>query len=168
MKYQTKAQIITSIFILFIGILIIGCGSESSAGSIKSPTKETPIAGTAEQQARFRDTFNTQYTRDSVWATAFENAFSNAFGADSLQEFLKRKTLQHIAFSENHEINGTERGKFVINNGVTLTVNGVVYGSITIMKGGFLRNNGAVYGNIENLGGQFEDNGILQGALLMR
>ncbi len=168
MKYQVKTQLITSAFILIVIMLTMGCGEEAGSNPIQKPTKAVPIEGTAEEQARFRDTFHTQYTRDSIWVTAFENAFSSAFGADSLQKFLTRKTLPHIAFSEDHEINGTERGLFAINNGVTLTVNGVVYGSITVMKGGFLRNNGVIYGNIENLGGRVEDNGILQGALLTR
>ncbi|MFN7117527.1 MAG: hypothetical protein ACK4TA_12065 [Saprospiraceae bacterium] len=170
MKYQLKLQIITLVVTVgLIGMHIAACSNaEGGASAVKAPTKDAPIAGTTEQQQRYRETFQPMYSRDSVWSVAFETAFANAFGQDSLKKFLSRKDLPRIAFSQNHEINGTERGEFVVNSGVTLTINGIVYGRITILKGGYLRNNGAVYGNIENLGGQFEDNGFLQGALLTR
>lgn len=167
MKNSLKKQFITLIIGIITNFLFIGCGNSGNATAIKAPTKEAPIAGTQEQQDIFRATFATEIGKDSVWVTAFEKAFAGAFGADSLKQFLSRKTLPNVAFGQNYEMKGTERGNFVINNGVTLIVSGVAYGRVEILKGGALVNRGTIYGTIENRGGQFEDTGFHQGALVM-
>lgn len=161
-----KKQIISIIIISLLGIA--ACNEAGSAAAIKQPTTEVPIAGTEEQQALYRATFATEIGKDSIWARAFEKAFTSAFGADSLKQFLNQQTLPHIAINANQEIKGTERGEFVINAGATLTVNGILYGRVVIDKGGELINRGNIYGNIENSGGIFEDSGFHQGALITR
>lgn len=166
-KLVKKHILIINVLVVAITILFAACSS-NPASNIKEPTPQAPIAGTAQQQATFQQVFNESYARDSVWAVAFENAFSSAFGQDSLKKFMDRKTLPHIAYSEDHEIKGTMRGDIAVNHGVTLTVSGIVYGGISIKKGGKLINNGAIYGNVENAYGEYIENGILQGALVTR
>ena len=167
-KKHSMFYILLFALVTVVTFTFSACNNAGKASNVKKPTKDAPIAATQEQQDVFRSTFATEIGKDSVWVTSFEKAFSATFGADSLKGFLKRETLPHVAINGNQEINGTERGEYIINAGGILTVNGVVYGRILIMKGAELINRGAIYGNVENAYGIFEDTGFHQGALITR
>jgi|GEM_PF-6107030 hypothetical protein len=128
---------------------------------------DTAAAEIAKKERTFQSVFNTLFTRDSIFETAFNQAFTQAYGADSLQNFQKDRGLTTVQVTGIYNLSGVRKGRFIVPAGSTLHNTGILIGRIQI-DGGRVQNEGVIVGNVTNEGGEFQDNGLLQGALLMK
>lgn len=150
-----ELKLIVSVIII---VFFTSCNNQTAGSSNAKSTK---------QEETFLSVFKIIYTRDSAFYPAFNQAFTQAYGADSLQHYNQDRGLPTVEVTSYYDLNGLKKGQFVVAKGATLHVSGMLLGGIQI-NGGKVENDGVIVGNVVNQGGEFTDNGLLQGALMTK
>lgn len=165
-KITTKQIVIIALVLVALVALIIILPQLKG----KSQSKQNEIdQKNAQKELTFQQVFNTLYTRDSSFGDAFKNAFTQAYGADSLKHFNQDRGLSTIQVTGSYSLSGVRKGEFIVPKGAVLHVasTGMLIGRVQI-DGGRVQNDGFIVGNVSNEKGEFQDNGVLQGALLTK
>lgn len=165
MKNITTKQIVTVdiVFPLLAICFFIFLNSCKRGKDANTLVEERPTP----QEEKFLSIFKTLYTRDSTFYPAFNEAFTQAYGADSLQRYNENRGLPQLYVTTFYEVSGFRKGEFIVSQGSNLRVTGVLLGTVQI-NGGKVQNDGFIVGNVVNQGGEYSGNGLLQGALMTK